>query len=353
MKRSVGIALVMLLCGCRSGADAQAQSAPVRSADPDSILPEATGLLITAVVPGTQAKKLGVKFRDILVSYDGAPTPDMAELVKAKAGAEKGKAKRISVEFIREGEIIVLDFAPGSLGLVPVPVVKGVPLPLRPPATGVRFDFANLKEKPRDWWYAFTINGKHVGFEHNVLALVDGKLMLTSEVAFDYGKGGIQHFHVQLSATAEPRPRVLACKYRFVPADFICEGKRDADGAWVSVQSWTEKKEGKDVRKREKGKIDKPPADMLPDYLVTLLAAWMPRQKGACFHYTLLAESEGVLKQAAATVVARPRAVWRPGEPPRNDTGARSPETKRVGGTSPLAAPTPPARRRALGCHRE
>jgi hypothetical protein len=194
-----------------------------------------------------------------------------------------------------------------------VPVVEGTPLQLRPPATGVEFDFSRLVGRPLDDWFAFHIGGTHVGFEHTVLGLEDGRLKLTREVAFDGGKEwGIQHFLVTITAEAGPQPRVLSGRFELPASGHLCEGRLVTDEAgtrWDSVLTWPEDEDGKTVEKRETKRIDSPPKDLMPSYLIGELCAFMPRDIGASLHYTMLTDGTGELENPGSLYAAREEEV--------------------------------------------
>lgn len=259
--------------------------------------PGATGLLVLRVVEGSQAAKVGLKPGDILVSYDSQKTPNMAALAPAmQAASGKGK-KEISLELWRAGSAQTLKLKPGRMGVETVPVQKGKKLLPRPPETKIQFDFSRLKNAPIDTWYTFCIQGKKVGFEHNRLTLSDGKLHLESEVAFDGGKQwGINHFLVRVVATAEARPKLLDASFKSpMSKDYSIHAKRETDKAsgnriWKITQQDPSGKKNKDIEL--KGSLAR---ELFPDYLVTLLCAFMPRERGACFHYTPYNEMGGTV----------------------------------------------------------
>jgi len=295
------VALILVGCLPAGSEDAQKnERTPLESA---LASPSATGLLIHTVAEGGQAAAKGFAKGDILVSYAAAPTPDDAALDAAKERVEQEKAESVQVEIVRGGKKLTFTLKPGPIGVMAVAVEKGKKVETRPPATDFAFDFSRLKDGPIEDWQSFYIRGKKVGFEHNVLAMQDGKLVLDSEVAFDFGNGGIQHFVVRVVASSGSKPRPISCRFETPLHPFVCKGHSKA-GRWDSTLSWPEEENGKTVQKSETVSIEMPP-DIMPSYLLRYLCAFMPRTAGACFHYTLLSEGSGRLYQAEALFAAR------------------------------------------------
>ena len=50
--------------------------------------PPATGMMVTVVVPESQAAKAGLKPGDVLTSYDGTPTPTLDEVEREQRRAQ-------------------------------------------------------------------------------------------------------------------------------------------------------------------------------------------------------------------------------------------------------------------------
>jgi hypothetical protein len=205
---------------------------------------------------------------------------------------------------------------PGPIGVNLVPVTKGVPAATLPPATVTGFDFSPLAKAPFDDWYAFSLDGEEkVGFEHARLALTLGKLVLRREVAFDGGEEhGVNHFDVTAIAAAGPPPDVFAVKFLSPPSGFTASG-RALPGGW-----WQDPWIGGVALSRH-------PADLprIPTYLVESLAAFLPRETGACFHFRPLVEGSGQVGlrsalfaageeeiRVAGEVVRTFRVEWRP-----------------------------------------
>jgi hypothetical protein len=278
---------------------------PATHADPlEAALrdPPATGMMVTNVVAGSQAAALGVRRGDVLVSYDGTPTTSIEEVSAAKEAA--GEKETVTLVFARGGERLSITFLPGSMGLFLMPVRKGEAAPPLPPATGVEFDFSSLADEPLDLWYAFTLDGTtKVGFEHSVVTLDEsGRLISRREVAFDGGEQwGLNHFDVTVATTAGRWPELLRTRFVNGLTGWTGEGQLEEaeDGSAEWRFSW------KNPETDESGEFRNASApDFVPGYLVETLAAFMPREKGACIRFRTVGESTGVPGMPAALLCA-------------------------------------------------
>lgn len=271
--------------------------------------PAATGLLVLGVGEGSPAQAKGLRRGDIVVSYNGAELTSADALRAAIGKASESNAKTIKLAVVRGGAALAFELEMGPLGLRSIPVVKGRELRARPPATGASFDLAALKDRPLDLWYDFRIGGKKAGFEHHILKLEGGKLLLTSEVAFDPGPDAPlpQHFLVTVEASAEALPRVLKATYAFPPGQFLCEGALEETAGrrlWRFKAAWMEKDaQDKESAQSHAGELPAPP-DLLTDYLLVALAGAFPRKPGSCAHFTNLNIGTGDAADPSALLAA-------------------------------------------------
>ncbi len=286
----VGKALGMVICALLAWAgELRAEDSAPRLPDILKILeaPPATGLAVLFVEPGSQAEEVGIQRGDILLEYAGAPVASLDDL-RRQAG---GLAAASTAKIVSKGQERSVEVRPGKLGLNVIAVKKGQPTELRPPATNVKFDFAALEKAPLDLWYNFYIDGRKCGVERHRLSVKDGELLLYSRVAFDGGPlWGVNDFKVEVVASAESRPLLKRTRFEFVPAGAVTEGRRgetkDAQGL-----PWQ-------IRKTGGGKPDRVsetvlPVDAMADYLLAQLAAFMPIEKGACWHASATIEASG------------------------------------------------------------
>lgn len=274
--------------------------------------PGATGLIILGLAPKSQAQEKGLQRGDIVTAYNGMPVPDVETLREAIQKAVDAKLEKIPLTVARTGKERTVEIGLGPLGVNSLAVTKDKPTQARPPASGIKFDFASLKDKPQEAWYDFMIGGKKVGFEHYLLELKGDHLVLTSETAFDGGEAypGIQQFVVGLEATAtvDPQPYLLKSSFAFPPGKFSSEGIRVSEGqngktTWRFKASWVESDEaGKETPKNQEGSCPAP-ADLLSDYLLVPLAAFMPRKAGACLRFVNLDLGAGEHSDPAALYV--------------------------------------------------
>ncbi len=229
-----------------------------------------------------------------MTHYHGTAATGLPELFELKEAAAEAKA--IEVILFRQGETIVLSFAPGPLGLFLMPVTEGEAVEPLPPATDVTFDFSSLKDAPRDEWLVFSLDGKTtIGFEHHLLRLEDGKLHLRREVAFDGAAWGLNHFDVTVVATAAGMPETLrtTAVHPLVKAEW--------KGELVVLEDTTREWHIRWTRGEESGESSvEAPARLIAEYMVESLAGFMPRKKGACLHFRPLGETSGGVARTAA-----------------------------------------------------
>ena len=160
-----------------------------------------------------------------------------------------------------------------------------------PPSTHPALDFTLLNGAPFEHWYSFFIDGKKVGFEHNRLSMSEGLLTLNSEVSFDFGEKGIQHYIAHVVARAAVWPEIVSVRFEAQDSLIADEAPAEKYGkkVWAVVASFDDA--GKKKTERQSFPL---PADLMHDYLAHHIALFMPREKGACLHYTCLAAGENM-----------------------------------------------------------
>jgi serine protease Do len=76
------------------------------------------GVLVLEIAPGSPAERASLKLLDIIISVDGRPVGDVAELQQAIAGHKPGDA--VQLVFVREGKVrrttLILDASPAMAG---------------------------------------------------------------------------------------------------------------------------------------------------------------------------------------------------------------------------------------------
>ncbi|HYE17414.1 MAG TPA: PDZ domain-containing protein [Tepidisphaeraceae bacterium] len=238
--------------------------------------PPATGALVIRVQPDGPAQQAGVRPGDVVTRYAGAPMTGMEDLTAAVTANAKAKGK-LDLTYVRgAGQPVTVQLPPGKLGLGVVGVQQGKPLQLRPPATDAGFDLAAYKAAPRDEWYAVHGGGAHVGFQHDRVEVKGDTVVVTTEYAIA-GAGGPRHYLVTLTATTEPRPKLIEARY-VAPLDraSVCTLTPTGNGKLLVKIS-------EDGKTRERT-LDLP-ADAMHENLALQLAAAMPMRAGACAHF--------------------------------------------------------------------
>ena len=79
--------------------------------------PKSSRLVVARLQPGGQAAKLGLRARDVFVSYDGQPVTTRNELLKAKSKVTGDATAKVVVK--RGNEQIEFVFKSGPLGFIP------------------------------------------------------------------------------------------------------------------------------------------------------------------------------------------------------------------------------------------
>lgn len=296
----VVVGLLLLIVCLPAAAEEPAAADPVEKA---LASPQATGLLITGVGPETQADVLGMKPGDVIVVYDGHPTPSIGAL---RAAMQAVNTDALDVLVIRlDGSEKAFTLVQGRIGVELTPVVKGKGLEPLPPATDVKFDFSSLAAAPHDDWYDFTLGGEHAGFEHGTNRLANGQLVMRREVAFDGGEQwGVNHFDVTVVLTAEEAPQVVSFSFLNPVTGYSGQGEISQSAAGQPILRYTHTAdEGGPSTDEHLVPTDLP---AIPSYVVETLACFMPREKGACFHYRSITDATGE--------IGRPEALWVVGE---------------------------------------
>jgi hypothetical protein len=290
--------LVLLLLAVPASTVSAEEGAPGDPVEAALRSPQATGLLVKVVAPETQAAQLGILPGDVLVVYDGHPTPSIDAL---RAAMQAVSTETLDVLVVRlDGTEKTFTLEPGRIGVELAPVVKGKGVEPLPPATEVTFDFAALADAPHDDWYDFTIDGKHAGFEHGLAKLEDGRVVMRREVAFDGGEAwGVNHFDVTVVMTADALPKLVSLSFENPVAGYVGAGAPSTA-------------EGKPVLRYEQSAgdesttVDHPiPGDLpaISEYVIETLACFMPREQGACLHYRPVADMTGAIGLPAALLV--------------------------------------------------
>ena len=76
--------------------------------------PSHTGLLVTEVLPNSQALRVGLKQGDIIVSYNGQAVETLEALATAKEGVQAGHPCNMIIQ--RQGQAHNIDVIGGSIG---------------------------------------------------------------------------------------------------------------------------------------------------------------------------------------------------------------------------------------------
>jgi hypothetical protein len=237
--------------------------------------PPATGLFLTFLAPDGQAYGAGLREGDILFSYAGEPTPDMAALAKL-IPAKAGEAA-VGLRYVREDAERTVVVKGGRLGLLGMGVEKGKPV-VRHPETAYTPNFGALK--PGDTFYNFVMNGEKAGFErHRLTPTADG-FEMDRVVRFKLGDMA-QSLHMRQKLS---RGKYLALQSMEFTAGDEPLAKVERQGAALI---------GKAAGEGGDRAVNTPvPADLIPSYALDFAALTMPRQVGACLYFSELNEGE-------------------------------------------------------------
>jgi len=294
MKRFALVLVVVLATACASSpapkAPPEKTPAPTPAAMPASILdavvaaPGATGLLITSVQPDTQADRLGIREGDILVAYDGKPTPNVPAL-NAAVSASEGEVRLLMHRGKKE---ISLRAQQGRIGVTLIPVEKGVGRPPLPPGNVTSFDFSRLAGGAHDSWFAFYRGGGRCGWGRIRAQLVSDRLLVLTEEIYEDRTGLLDH-EVTCVTTADDSPMLRMTAFRDRMNDWERFGSACACGEdefkWTVVSRGPGSDEEASQVHIGKG--------IVPSYMLETLASFMPRRKGACFRFSPIYEASG------------------------------------------------------------
>ncbi len=298
MRRPVLFALIAVLLGAFLALLAPPLIAGGHAASPlEKALanPTATGLLVTRVVPGTQAERHELEAGDILVAYAGVRVPGLDAMGAAKVAAE-GK-ETVEIRFVRDGWGRTLSFDPGQIGVHLMPVMKGESRQVFPPETVTVFDFSGFSEQGQDDWYYFLREGGRAGVGRIQVRRVGDSLFVLSEEVLDLGTE--LGDHEVLSATdCSSRLSPVMTVFRDLMNDWVRYGlpMRGAGGCsiWNSTTTGAGSEESAAVRSYH--------GRAIPVYMVETLVALMPQKKDSCFRFLPLYEGSGEVEMESALV---------------------------------------------------
>jgi len=294
MKLLALVLVAVFAMSCASSPPPQAppekKPASTPATQPPSILdevvaaPGATGLLITSVEPGSQADRVGIGEGDIIVAYDGKPTPDFPALNAAVGAAEA----TVRLLLFRGSKELSRRVEKGRIGVTLIPVEKGVGRKPLPPGNVTSFDFSSLAGRARDTWFAFYRDTERCGFGRIRVQLVGDRLLVLTEEIYEDGSRLLDH-EVTCITTSEGMPTVRMTAFRDRMNDMERFGSACAgEGGrfhWTVVSRGPGSDE--DASQVQIG------AGVVPSYMMETLASFMPRRKGACFRFSPLYEASG------------------------------------------------------------
>lgn len=268
--------------------------------------PSHSGLLITEILPNSQALRAGLKQGDIIVSYNDQAVTSLEALATAKEGVQAGHPCNMIIQ--RQSRAHNIDILGGSIGCHIYQVSAGKAIQLRPPQTPCQFDIKRIQQNPQilNQWYRFVIDGKHVGYEHIRLEHDPQKHIIRSisEVAFDGGpQWGLNHFIVSVSCDDQKPFRARSVSFHTPLSDFTASSKRIT--AATGGEHWSTTYDYKDERGTARSEsFNIPlPSDGIPSYVVLQLASLLEREPGACFHFTSLVDGTGQRGMPSALIV--------------------------------------------------
>jgi hypothetical protein len=257
--------------------------------------PTATGLLVTRVVPGSQADRQGIEAGDILVAYAGVPIPIPEAMSRAKEEAE-GKDS-VEVKWIRDGWTRTVLLEPGQIGVQLMPVIKGVRRQTLPPETVSTFDFSAFGEKGQDDWYYFLREGARAGVGRIQVRRLGDSLFVHSEEVIDTGSELNDHEVLSATDTSVSLVPVMSV-FRDRMNDWVRYGLPMTGATGCAIWNSTTTGPGSE----EKTAVRKYHGRAVPVYMVETLVALMPRVKDACFRFLPLYEGSGEVGLESALV---------------------------------------------------
>lgn len=78
------------------------------------------GIVVTGTLPGSTSERAGVRYGDILLRYNGIPTPDLGAYVRARSVPADG----LVVTILRDGRELELSLARSTDGATPERVAE-------------------------------------------------------------------------------------------------------------------------------------------------------------------------------------------------------------------------------------
>ena len=294
--------------------DAQvaAQEMPLLAVERALGAPKATGLLVVAVSPGSQAIEQGITPGTILTTYDGDKI-DGVDALRAAMGRTAADGDPVEVTCVApDGTTRAVSLRPGPIGIADVRAVRsGAPGAALPEDTGVALSFVPVA-RPEGEWFRFLLEGKHVGFEYGTFSISDARITSSREVAFDGGqRWGVNRMAVEVEVYWGETVVPWRTTFANLLNDWRGEGQRGTgedstrwDVAWHHAPD------------SEEHFAWRLPDDLplVPSYLVEYLARAMPRKAGACFVYRPLHEGMGQTGLPCALVVVGPEEIEVGGE---------------------------------------
>lgn len=295
----VTVALACVGVGAALAAGETPAEMPLVAVERGLRAPPATGLLVVAVAPGTQAMEHGIVPGTVLTSYGGVPTGSVEALRGAlgKAGTE---AVEVSLVAPDGGERTV-SLQPGSIGIADMrPVRAGEAVEDLPPDSGLEISFVPLGPLA-DEWYRFLIDGKHVGFEHGSFSISDAIVSGSREVAFDGGeRWGVNHMAAEVEVLWGEH--VLPSRTTWTNLRNGWRGEAQA-GADAAERRWDVTWHHAEDRIERFAWLLPEGLPIVPTYLVEYVARALPPREGACFRYRPIEEGMGQTGLPSALVV--------------------------------------------------
>lgn len=250
--------------------------------------PPADGVVIHSIRGESTPFRIG----DVIVSFNGAPTPDWPRYYKQHTTV---RSEAVPFEVIRRGKKLTLESPRDWIAWAGSPLLKvekGVDIPLRPASTGASIDFDGFTGV--DHWFRF-IEGKskQIGYEHHVWLKEKGSVRFIYESAYE--SWGLHHALVECTLRrADARP--VSSTFRDLVGGLEAEGKL-AKGA--SEEVWR-------TERRIEGQVERTrctlPREALPSSLAMFVSSLLPKEEGATFHSTPFSESTGEVGLGMATV---------------------------------------------------
>jgi hypothetical protein len=257
------------------------------------VRPGATGLLITSVLPDSQAANAGILPGDIVIAYAGQPTPDLPALNAAVAGAG-AKIRLLTVRGTTERSVAI---EKGRIGVTLIPVKKGEGREPLPAGNVKSFDFSSLETRERVSWFAFYRAGERCGYGRIRALLVGDRLVVMTEEVYEDSTRIYDH-EVTNVTTAKGMPLLRLAVFRDRMNDWERFGSACACGENEFL--WTVVSRG--PGSEEEAFQTHIGTGVVPAYMLETLASFMPRKRGACLRFLPLFEGSGRVALPSALV---------------------------------------------------